>query len=75
MKLYALTPASDGGSKDQYGTEAVETLMKRMEDDRGKYIVIAAGYKTEMERFLRLMTVSAAGSTDNFILTTTPPMN
>jgi len=52
-EAYALTPASDGGSKDQYGTEAVETLMKRMEDDRGKYIVIAAGYKTEMERFLR----------------------
>lgn len=52
-EAYALTPVSDGGSKDQYGTEAVETLMKRMEDDRGKYIVIAAGYKNDMERFLR----------------------
>jgi len=52
-EAYSLTPVSDGGSKDQYGTEAVEALMKRMEDDRGKYIVIAAGYKTDMERFMR----------------------
>ena len=26
--------------------------MKRMEDDRGKFVVIAAGYKEEMEQFL-----------------------
>ena len=51
-EAYTLTPASDSGSKDQYGTEAVETLMKRMEDDRGKYVVVAAGYETEMQRFI-----------------------
>ncbi|MBR1412773.1 MAG: AAA family ATPase, partial [Prevotella sp.] len=37
---------------DQYGKEAIDTLMKRMEDDRGKFVVIAAGYKNEMETFL-----------------------
>ena len=37
---------------DQYGKEAIDTLMKRMEDDRGKFVVIAAGYQNEMEQFL-----------------------
>ncbi len=37
---------------DKYGQEAVETLMKRMEDDNGKFIVIVAGYKQEMDHFL-----------------------
>jgi SpoVK/Ycf46/Vps4 family AAA+-type ATPase len=40
------------GSNDQYGKEAIDTLMKRMEDDSGKFVVIAAGYKDEMEAFL-----------------------
>ncbi len=51
-EAYTLAPHSDTGDKDKYGTEAVETLMKRMEDDRGKFVLIAAGYKKEMDRFL-----------------------
>jgi SpoVK/Ycf46/Vps4 family AAA+-type ATPase len=47
-EAYALT---EGGGND-YGKEAVETLLKRMEDQRGKFIVIAAGYTQNMERFL-----------------------
>ena len=43
---------SDGG--DQYGKEAIDTLMKRMEDDRGKFVVIAAGYKDKMDEFLAM---------------------
>ena len=43
---------SDGG--DQYGKEAIDTLMKRMEDDRGKFVVIAAGYKDKMEEFMQM---------------------
>jgi SpoVK/Ycf46/Vps4 family AAA+-type ATPase len=39
---------------DQYGKEAIDTLMKRMEDDRGKFVVIAAGYKDEMEAFMNV---------------------
>jgi SpoVK/Ycf46/Vps4 family AAA+-type ATPase len=43
---------SEGG--DQYGKEAIDTLMKRMEDDRGKFVVIAAGYKDKMEEFMMM---------------------
>ncbi|MDI9347995.1 MAG: AAA family ATPase [Methylacidiphilales bacterium] len=37
---------------DSYGQEAIDTLLKRMEDDRGKFMVIAAGYKKEMQNFI-----------------------
>lgn len=47
-EAYALT---EGGGND-YGKEAVETLLKRMEDQRGQFIVIAAGYTQNMEKFL-----------------------
>ena len=43
---------SDGG--DMYGKEAIDTLMKRMEDDRGKFVVIAAGYKDKMDEFMMM---------------------
>jgi SpoVK/Ycf46/Vps4 family AAA+-type ATPase len=39
---------------DQYGKEAIDTLMKRMEDDRGKFVVIAAGYQDKMDEFLTM---------------------
>lgn len=32
--------------------EALETLLNRMENDRGKFVVIAAGYSKYMNRFL-----------------------
>ena len=41
------------GENDNYGHEAIDTLLKRMEDDRGKYVVIAAGYKRNMEDFIQ----------------------
>ncbi len=53
-EAYTLAPVSDSGSKDKYGTEAVETLMKRIEDDRDKFVVIAAGYQNEMDQFIRV---------------------
>jgi len=37
---------------DSYGKEAIDTLMKRMEDDRGKFVVIAAGYLDKMDEFM-----------------------
>lgn len=40
-----------GGDND-FGKEAIDTLLKRMEDDRGKFIVVAAGYTDEMKAFL-----------------------
>jgi SpoVK/Ycf46/Vps4 family AAA+-type ATPase len=39
---------------DSFGLEAVAALLKRMEDDRGKYVVIAAGYEREMNDFLAM---------------------
>jgi SpoVK/Ycf46/Vps4 family AAA+-type ATPase len=47
-EAYALTAS---GSND-FGKEAIDTLLKRMEDDRGKFIVIAAGYTNEMKDFI-----------------------
>ena len=40
------------GENDQYGSEAVATLLKRMEDARGSMVVIIAGYSAEMKRFM-----------------------
>ena len=37
---------------DQYGDEAVQVLLKRMEDDRHRLVVILAGYPEPMERML-----------------------
>jgi len=37
---------------DPYGHEAVQTLLKRMEDDRNRLVVILAGYPAEMEALL-----------------------
>ncbi len=39
--------------EDPYGTEAVQSLLKRMEDDRSRLIVILAGYPAPMERLIR----------------------
>lgn len=40
-----------GGGND-YGHEAISTLLKRMEDDRGRLIVILAGYSEDMKHFI-----------------------
>ncbi|MDA3130532.1 AAA family ATPase [Aliibacillus thermotolerans] len=44
---------SRGGEKD-FGREAVDTLVKAMEDHKHQFILILAGYPEEMQRFLRL---------------------
>lgn len=43
----------DASGDDAYGREAIQTLLKRMEDDRGSMAVILAGYCNEMDQLIR----------------------
>ncbi|GAA0313984.1 AAA family ATPase [Actinoallomurus spadix] len=50
-EAYSLVNAGDG-QPDRFGSEAVQTLLKRAEDDRDNVVIILAGYEDEMEGFL-----------------------
>ena len=47
-EAYALA----GGGENDFGREAIETLLKAMEDHRDDLVVIAAGYDEPMEKFI-----------------------
>ena len=43
----------DTGSEDAFGREALQTLLKRMEDDRERLVVIFAGYPNSIDELLQ----------------------
>ncbi len=51
-EAYQLSSEGYNGGAGGYGKEALETLLKRLEDDRGKFVCIAAGYSYEMQSFI-----------------------
>lgn len=51
-EAYALT-SSAGDNRGDFGTEAIQTILKQMEDRRGEFFVFAAGYTDNMEKFLK----------------------
>ena len=50
-EAYSLTQRSASGG--DFGQEAIQTLLKRMEDYRGKFFVFVAGYPDNMDAFLK----------------------
>src|SRR5580704_5252269 len=50
-EAYSLVNEGDGQA-DRFGIEAVQTLLKRAEDNREDLIIILAGYEKQMEGFL-----------------------
>jgi len=47
-----------GDGQDDFGREAVATLLKRMEDNRDRLVLVLAGYQKDMTDFMNLINVS-----------------
>lgn len=52
-EAYSLYEDSIGGAPStNYGDEAISVLLKKMEDQRGKFCVVLAGYREQMQRMI-----------------------
>ena len=51
-EAYALT-SNIGKTSGDFGDEAIQTILKRMEDHRGEFYIFATGYPENMEAFLK----------------------
>ncbi len=51
-EAYALS--NFNGMQGDFGNEAIQTILKRMEDERGAFFVFAAGYPDNMKHFLNM---------------------
>ena len=51
-EAYSLVNSNMIGGNASYGEEAISVLLKEMEDHRGQFCVILAGYKNEMKNLL-----------------------
>ncbi|MCB0518630.1 MAG: AAA family ATPase [Lewinellaceae bacterium] len=49
-EAYSLTQKSGG---NDFGDEAIQTILKRMEDNRGRFFIFVAGYPDNMESFMK----------------------
>ncbi|KAA3640742.1 MAG: AAA family ATPase, partial [Bacteroidetes bacterium] len=52
-EAYSLMEGMAAGGRGGFGDEAIQTLLKRMEDHRGQFFVFVAGYPDNMEAFLK----------------------
>jgi len=52
-EAYALTSPGRNAQGGDFGDEAIQTLLKRMEDKRGEFFVFVAGYPENMDNFLK----------------------
>ncbi len=53
-EAYTLAPFDDMGQcNDSEGLKALERLMVRMENDRGKFVLVCAGYKDKMGNLMK----------------------
>ncbi len=52
-EAYALTSGRGNGQTGDFGSEAIQTILKRMEDHRGEFFIFVAGYPDNMEAFLK----------------------
>lgn len=53
-EAYSLAGSDNQGTGDRFAQEALDTLVKVMEDDRDDLVVILAGYPGPMQRLLRM---------------------